>query len=82
VPRYLIAVGDELDSWILTSTSDDKQPKCKMSLDGDDMLLEFLRGVMAKGGRVLIEIPSSASENSDRARLAHYAEPKRSNNNK
>jgi hypothetical protein len=82
VPRYLIAVGDELDSWILTSTSDDKQPKCKMSLDGDDMLLEFLRGVMAKGGRVLIEIPSSASENSDRAGLAHYAEPKRSNNNK
>lgn len=55
--RYVISGGDELDSWVLTSASDVGQTKRKMNLDGDDVLVEFLRSVMAKGGRILIEIP-------------------------
>jgi hypothetical protein len=59
--RYVIAPDHEPQSWVLTSLSDDGQPKCKMNLDGDDVLLDFVRAVIEGGGRVVIEITSSAS---------------------
>jgi hypothetical protein len=73
VTRYVIAGGDALDSWILTSTSANGDSKRNMSLDGDDVLLEFLRSVMAKGGCLVIELPASESEEpkSTALRTAH-----------
>lgn len=76
VSRYVLAGGDELNAWFLTSTSDKEQPKHTMNLDGDDVLLEFLRGVMAKGGRVIVEVPGAAFPDPASARLKH-PEPKR-----
>jgi hypothetical protein len=41
------------------------------------VLLEFLRGVIAGGGRVIIEIPGSAGDDPEPAGLEHYPQPKR-----
>jgi hypothetical protein len=59
--RYVIAPDGEPHVWVLTSLSDDGQPKCEMNLDGDDVLLDFVRAVIEGGGRVVIEITPSAS---------------------
>jgi hypothetical protein len=75
--RYVIAGGVEQDTWFLISTSDNGQSKQNMNLDGEDLLLEFLRGVIAGGGRVIIEIPGSAGDDPEPAGLEHYPQPKR-----
>jgi hypothetical protein len=79
VSRYVITGNNEVDGWDLTSTSDKGQPKHNMNLDGDDMLIDFLRGVIAKGGRVIIEIAGSDCGDPESSGLGHQPEPKRSN---
>jgi hypothetical protein len=76
VSRYVVS-GDEADGWLLTSTSANGQPKHNLNLEGDDVLLEFLRGVIAKGGRVIVELPGSGCADPERAGLGHQPEPKR-----
>ena len=77
--HYVIAPGDKRHRWVLASTAKLSQQKSKMNFEGDDVLLEFLRGVIARGGRVLIEIPHSASESAERAR--NTKQPKQANAN-
>lgn len=59
--RYVIALEGEPEVWVLTSLSEDGQPKCQMNLDGDDVLLDFVRAVIEGGGRLVIEITPSGS---------------------